>query len=176
MKVAHLCLTFCNSMDYTVHGILQARILEWVAFPFSKGSSQPRDWTQISNIAVNSEPQGKPKNTGVVSLSLLQWIFPTQEFNRGLLHYRWILNQFSYQGSQIFFEISHYSLRQAVYLTLNICLIINECIHVGEGKDDSRKLVLTVKGKDKLWSLIEGFSFKILRALNLPLFLLSAHF
>ena len=43
-----------------------------------------------------------------------------------------------------------YSLRQAVYLTLNICLIINECIHVGEGKDDSRKLVLTVKGKGKL--------------------------
>ena len=34
-------------MDYTVHGILQARILEWVAFPFSRGSSQPRDRTQI---------------------------------------------------------------------------------------------------------------------------------
>ena len=38
-------------MDYTVHGILQARILEWVAFPFSRGSSQPRDWTQVSHIA-----------------------------------------------------------------------------------------------------------------------------
>ena len=35
-------------MDYTVHGILQARILEWVAFPFSTGSSQPRDRTQVS--------------------------------------------------------------------------------------------------------------------------------
>ena len=35
-------------MDYTVHGILQARILEWVAFPFSRGSSQPRDQTQVS--------------------------------------------------------------------------------------------------------------------------------
>ena len=35
MKVAQLCLTLCNPMDYTVHGILQARILEWVAFPFS---------------------------------------------------------------------------------------------------------------------------------------------
>ena len=34
---------FVTPMDYTVHGILQARILEWVAFPFSKGSSQPRD-------------------------------------------------------------------------------------------------------------------------------------
>ena len=38
-------------MDYTVHGILQARILEWVAIPFSRGSSQPRDWTQVSLIA-----------------------------------------------------------------------------------------------------------------------------
>ena len=37
-------------MDYTVHGILQARILEWVALPFSMGSSQPRDWTQVSCI------------------------------------------------------------------------------------------------------------------------------
>ena len=38
-------------MDYTVHGILQARILEWVALPFSRGPSQPRDWTQVSCIA-----------------------------------------------------------------------------------------------------------------------------
>ena len=38
-------------MDYTVHGILQARILAWVAFPFSRGSSQPKDRTQISRIA-----------------------------------------------------------------------------------------------------------------------------
>ena len=38
-------------MDYTVQGILQARLLEWVAFSFSRGSSQPRDWTQVSGIA-----------------------------------------------------------------------------------------------------------------------------
>ena len=37
-------------MDYTVHGILQARIQEWVAFLFSRGSSQPRDQTQVSHI------------------------------------------------------------------------------------------------------------------------------
>ena len=43
--------TLCNPMDYTVHGILQARILEWVAFLFSKVSSQPRDQTQVSCIA-----------------------------------------------------------------------------------------------------------------------------
>ena len=43
VKVSELRLTLCDPMAYTVHGILQARILEWVAFPFSKGSSQPRD-------------------------------------------------------------------------------------------------------------------------------------
>ena len=49
-------------MNYTVHGILQARILEWVAFPFPRGSSQPRDRTQVSHIAnsLPAEPQGKP--------------------------------------------------------------------------------------------------------------------
>ena len=44
-------LTLCDHMDYTVHGILQARILESVVFPFSRGSSQPRDPTQVSCIA-----------------------------------------------------------------------------------------------------------------------------
>ena len=47
VKVAQSCPTL-SPMDYTVHGILQARILEWVAVPFSKGSSQPRDQTQVS--------------------------------------------------------------------------------------------------------------------------------
>ena len=51
VKVAQLCPTFCNPMGYTVHGILQARILEWVAFPFSKGSSWPRNWTRVSCVA-----------------------------------------------------------------------------------------------------------------------------
>ena len=43
VKVAQLCPTLCDPMDCIVHGILQARILEWVAVPFSRGSSQPRD-------------------------------------------------------------------------------------------------------------------------------------
>ena len=51
MEVAQSCPTLCNPMDYTVHGIMQARIQEWVAFPFSRGSSQPRDQTQVSHIA-----------------------------------------------------------------------------------------------------------------------------
>ena len=50
VKVTQSCPTLCDPMDYTVHGILQARTLEWVAFPFSKGSAQPRDQTQVSHI------------------------------------------------------------------------------------------------------------------------------
>ena len=50
VKVAQWCPTLCNPIDYTVHGILQSRILKWAAFPFSRGSSQPRDRTQISLI------------------------------------------------------------------------------------------------------------------------------
>jgi len=55
-EVAQSCPTLFNPMDCSppgssVHGILQARILEWVAIPFSRGSSQPRDQTQVSLIA-----------------------------------------------------------------------------------------------------------------------------
>ena len=54
--VPQLCLTLCDPVDYrplgsSVHGILQARILEWVAIPFSRGSSWPRDQTWVSHIA-----------------------------------------------------------------------------------------------------------------------------
>ena len=51
VKVTQSCLTPCNPMDYTVHEIIHARILEWVPFSFSRGSSQPRDQTQVSCIA-----------------------------------------------------------------------------------------------------------------------------
>ena len=51
VKVAQSGPTLCDPMDYTVHGILQARILEWVVFPFSRGSSQPRNGAQVSRIA-----------------------------------------------------------------------------------------------------------------------------
>ena len=98
-KVTQSCLTLCDSMDYTVHGILQAVILEWVAFPFSWGSSHPGIKPRSPTLQVDyfpAEPQGKLKNTGVGSLSLLQGIFPTQELNQGLLHCRWILYRLSY--------------------------------------------------------------------------------
>ena len=48
VNVTQSCPTLCNSMDYTVYGIFQAKIVEWVAFPFSMGSSQSRDQTQVS--------------------------------------------------------------------------------------------------------------------------------
>ena len=51
VKVAQLCPSLCDPMDYAVHGILQATVLEWVPFSFSRGSSQPRDGTQVSGIA-----------------------------------------------------------------------------------------------------------------------------
>ena len=51
VKVAQLCPTLFDPMKYTVHGILQARILEGIDFPFSRGSSQPRDQTGISRMA-----------------------------------------------------------------------------------------------------------------------------
>ena len=89
---------------HTVYGILQARILEWVAFPFSRGSSQPRCQSQVSLIAgtlFTSWATEKPKNTGVGSLSLLQRIFLTQKLNRGLLHCRHILYQLSYDSIEV---------------------------------------------------------------------------
>ena len=82
VKVAQSCPTLCDSMDDRVHGILQARILEWVALPFSrdlpKPGIEPRSPALLAD-SLPAEPQGKPKNTGVGSLSLLQRIFPTQE-------------------------------------------------------------------------------------------------
>ena len=65
VKVTQSCPTLCDPMGYTVHGILQARILEWVAFPFSRG------------------------------------IFPTQGWNPGLPHCRWILYQLTTREAHI---------------------------------------------------------------------------
>ena len=103
VKVTQSCPTLCNPMDYAVHGIFQARILGWVASPFSRGSSQPRDLTRSPTLQVDSlpdEPQRKSKDTGVGSLSLLQGTFLTQESNQGLLHCRQILYKLSYQKGE----------------------------------------------------------------------------
>ena len=50
VKVTQLCPTLCDPMNWIVHGILQARTLGGAAFPFSRGSSQPKDQTQVSHI------------------------------------------------------------------------------------------------------------------------------
>ena len=105
VKVAQSYPTLCDPMNYTVHRILQARILEWVAFPFFRNLSNPGIKPRSPELQTDSlpaEPQGKPKNIGMGTISLLQQIFLTQESTRGLLHCRWILHQLSYQGSPVF--------------------------------------------------------------------------
>ena len=92
----------CRQILYQLSQQESPRILEWVAYPFSSRSSQPRNHTGVSCTAEDSlptEPAGKPKNTGMGSLSLLQGIFLTQESNWGLLHCRWIPYQLSHHGS-----------------------------------------------------------------------------
>ena len=77
VKVAQSCLTLCNPMDSTVQGILQARMLEWVAFPFSRGSSQPRVRTQVSHVCrwilYHLSHKGSPR--------ILEWV--AYPFSRG---------------------------------------------------------------------------------------------
>ena len=71
VKAAQLCPTLCKHMGYTVHGILQARILQWVALPFSRGSSQPRS-PALQEDSLPAEPQGKGQ--------VFSWFHPSQGF------------------------------------------------------------------------------------------------
>ena len=78
--------TFCDTMDCSppgpsVHGILQARILEWGAIPFSKGSSWPRDWTWISHIAGRLFTVWATKEANFVIFQTVYNVsFPVQSF------------------------------------------------------------------------------------------------
>ena len=96
-------VSICNPRDYTVHGIVQARILEWApSFPSPEDLPNPEIKPSSHTLQADplpAESLGKPKNIGVGSPSLLQWIFPSQELNRGFLHCRQILYQLTYQGS-----------------------------------------------------------------------------
>ena len=99
-----MCPALCNTMDYIVHEIPQPRILEWVTFPFSRGSSQPRNRTQVSGIAADSlsaEPQSESEVAqlcpalcdpmdcslpgfsihGIFQARILEWV--TISFSRG---------------------------------------------------------------------------------------------
>ena len=134
--VIQSCLTLCDPMDCSlpgssVHGILQAGILEWVATSFPRGSSRLRNQTYVfctgrwilyhcailyvcvvlclvaqscpalCNPMDCSHGDSPGKNTGVGSHALLQGIFLAQESNWGLLHCRQILYQLSYQRSPL---------------------------------------------------------------------------
>ena len=90
-----------------VHGILQARI--WSGGDLPNPGIELRS-PSLQTDSLPAEPQGKPKNTGVGSLSFLQEIFPTEELNQDLLHCRQTLQQRSYEGSPMSFMVTFYSL------------------------------------------------------------------
>ena len=128
MKVVQSCPTLCDPIDYTVRGILQARILEWVAFPSPGDLPNPGIKPRSPALQVDSlaaEPQGKSENIGVGSLSLLQEIFPTKELNWGLLHCRQILYQLSYQGSTTSIKATINTMPNKIYQSFFIGIFLN---------------------------------------------------
>ena len=101
VKIAQLCLTLCNPMDYFIQSMEFSRpeYRSGLLFP-SPGDLpnlgiKPRSPTLQADF-LPAKPPGKPKNTGVGSLSFLQQIFLAWESNWVLLHCRWILDQLSY--------------------------------------------------------------------------------
>ena len=78
VKVTQLCPTLCDPMDHTVHGILQAWMLEWLAFPFPRESSQPRDWTHVSPTAgsFTSWATGVLPKTWILTSEPRKWLHP----------------------------------------------------------------------------------------------------
>ena len=96
--VAQLCPALCDLMDCSlpgssIHGILQTRILEWLASPFSRGSSQPRDQTQSPALWADSLPSGRLRckkreeinYTLVLRFELIFSIIPSVPSQNGLL-------------------------------------------------------------------------------------------
>ena len=76
---------YCRRILYQLSYQGSPRTLQWVAYPFSSGSSQPRNWPGSPALQLDTLPAelpGKPKNTAMSSLSLLQQIFPAQESTR----------------------------------------------------------------------------------------------
>ena len=116
---SHSVLSDCDPWGCTVHGILQARILEWVAFPFSRRSAQSRDGTRSPALWADSlpaEPQGSPR--------ILEWV--AYPFSRGSSRPRnWTGVSCSASG---FFTT--WAPRKALlyaYLTLNITATLCGC-------------------------------------------------
>ena len=102
VDITQSCPTLCNPTAYTVHGILQARILEWVALPSPRDLPYPGVEPRSPTLQADSlpaEPPGKSKNIGVGKPIPSPVDLPNQELNWDLLHCRWILHQMNYQGS-----------------------------------------------------------------------------
>ena len=81
VEVAQLCPTLRNTMDYTVHGILQARILEWVAFPFSNPGIKPRS-PALQVDSLPAEPSGKPNWRETVKSFILKFLLLINNLSR----------------------------------------------------------------------------------------------
>ena len=101
MRVSQSCPNLCNPMDH-IQSMEFSRPEYWSGEPFTSPGDLPNPEIEPRSPALQedslpAEPPGKPKNTGVGSLSLLQGIFQTQESNRCLLHCRWVLYQLSYE-------------------------------------------------------------------------------
>ena len=93
---------------WTIQSMEFSRPEYWSGQPFPSSGDLPNPGIEPRSPALQADslpakPQGKPKNTGVGSLSLLQGIFPTQEWNQGLLHCRRILCQLSNKGSSEYY-------------------------------------------------------------------------
>ena len=101
-EVAQSCPTLSDPMDCSlpgssIHGIFQARVLEWGAIAFSESHSVMSN--SLRPLELYSPWNSPGQNIGVGRLSLLQGIFPIQGLNPGLLHCRWILCQLSHKRS-----------------------------------------------------------------------------
>ena len=98
VKVTQSCLILCDSPQSSPGQNTGEGSLSPSQGDLTNSGTEPMSPTS-QVVSLPAKPQGKPKNTGAGSLSLLQGIFPTQEFNWGFLHCRWILYHLSHQGS-----------------------------------------------------------------------------
>ena len=167
-------------MGYEVQDILQARILECIAFPSSVDLSNPEIELRSPTLQADSlpaEPQGKPKNTGVGSPSLLQKIFPTQESNWGScitggffidwtitkaqkignlpLFFSWNCENYKYKDPMAVFKDPHKNLLNSVWF-------IKACKLESESRRDKKKKTFTPKvTKSDMWCFPHAFPVNI---------------
>ena len=118
VKVAQSCLTLCDPMDYTVHRLLQVRILQWVAFPFSRGSSQLRDWTQVCYTAGRFFTSWATRETTITETTfgwILLELVAENILTQNLFSWKWINNIIShiylllFSKCRLLLLLSHFS-------------------------------------------------------------------